>query len=139
MWPWYVENWKGKPPEVQKAAVTALVERLRTYRIVRELRKTEDAAQRKQLRQKLLESVTRRFDAEYTMVQHRLRVQKEQIRRLEEKLEKDAKQRDEIIRRRVERVLSGRRLGGKHRGPASRPAGHRPRSQPARPKAPGAL
>jgi len=120
-WAWY-QRWKDLPEEIQAAAVTEHLERMKIFRLVLAYRAATSEARRAKLKSELVESIKRQFDAEQKRQEYRIEQLKAQIRQLEQELARRAARRDEIVRQRVEAVLKGGAL---------RPFGPRPRTRPA--------
>ncbi len=105
MYGWY-KQWRNLPEDLQQASVVEKTERMKSFRLVRSIRTTEDVEQKALLKGQLSESIAKQFDAKQKRNAYRLEQLKKRIVALEEELKDRAKRRKEILAERVEAMIS---------------------------------
>jgi len=125
----FVSQLKRLPPEVAEAHEALQQARVRMWRIVRDLREPQNAAEKKRLEAQLRDQAATAFDAEQTIRGHRLTELAEQIKDLKAELRARAADRDNRIHEMVEWMKRG---ASRSSGPPSGPPADRgkPSRQP---------
>jgi len=133
---WSQRRLRALPEDVRRRVQAEMDARLKVSRLLRDIRATEDEPKRKPLIKKLQQAVAVHFDAEQKGREGRLTMLEEQIKRLRAEMQQRAKDRDQIIKDRVEHYLknptSPSEGGSRHHAPYGRPT---KREEPSPPSA----
>lgn len=127
-----IDKGKQLPPEVRQAQEKLYeASQVKLWRLAREILKTTDPAAKARLEGDLQTLMTKRFDAEQVIRNDRLKQLADEIKRLRAELEDRAKNRETIIRERVERMKKdAARRSSAH--PAKRDEKESPATRPSR-------
>ncbi|MDP7637974.1 MAG: hypothetical protein QF577_10560 [Phycisphaerae bacterium] len=126
-WRWYV-RWRDKPPAVQKAMITHEKERLRQYKLRRNIQRADTPQGKKRLTGQLRQAIRKAFEARQVIKEHRLTELEKDIQRIRAELKDRAGRKEQLVSERLEKLLANpprhRRKRGR-RGPrrsTTRPA-----------------
>jgi len=101
----FVRKWQRMPEGVRQAINEERELQVRIMALIRQMRQTEAQAERQKLSTELAEVVAQHFEAEQSLRERRLADLANQIKDLRKELDRQRKQRDEIIAERVARWL----------------------------------
>ena len=105
MYAWSQRRLRALPEDVRQRVQAEMDARLNVSRLLRDIRATEDEPKRKPLIAELHQAVAEHFDAEHKGREGRLAMLEKQIESLREDLARRVKDRDQIIKDRVEHYL----------------------------------
>jgi len=118
-------SWYQTPKDVRKARADLYEIGKEIWQIRQALQDTKESSAREELVDKLTETVTRKFDADQVMLQHRLTHLETQIQGHQAELQRRARERKAIIAEEVKRYLAG---------PAQSPGPHGPQGPQGPPR-----
>lgn len=121
LWRWYQE-WKLLPAEAQETAMLEQELKIQAIQLVRQWREAKDPDEKKALRLKLRDVLTKKFQASQELREKRLAAMQDQIKQLRAENADRTESRDEIIDEQVDQILASPH--GRGRGslrPHSRP------------------
>jgi hypothetical protein len=102
---WSQRRLQALPEDVRQRVQAEMDARLKVSRLLRDIRATDSEPKRKPLIKKLKVAVAEHFDAEQKGREGRLTMLEEQIKRLRAEMEQRAKDRDRIIKDRVNHYM----------------------------------
>ena len=105
MYAWSQRRLRALPEDVRQRVQAEMDAKLKVSRLLRDIRATDNEPKRKPLIAKLHQAVADHFDAEHKGREGRLAMLEKQIERLREDLARRVKDRDQIIKDRVEHYL----------------------------------
>jgi ribosomal protein S15P/S13E len=128
---WYdvIQKVQHMPPKLRDATIRERDAQVRIVKRIREIRRTNDPAEKEKLKQQLRKDVADHFEAEQELREQRLALLIEQIDRIRSELKERREQRDKIVKERVEEWLKRPVRRGPSRGRRRRPPA--PETQPA--------
>jgi hypothetical protein len=110
-----MHRFESMSEEEQQAHIRESKLKIEIYRLSREYRLAEED-QKPALRKKLHQTVAEAFDVEQKVREYGLQRLESQLRQLRKDLKQRSERREEIIDKRVESIIQGTPLRGKHHG-----------------------